>query len=494
MAVAVGTFQIGTGAIGTEYSVTGLAARPAFVRLRWSGANAAPDAGPTRDSIIAGYGFIMENGKRGCIGYFIQNNADPYTARSGLWNTAAVVRGVPVGTTGKADFSSMNEDGFSLIIDEVFSQEITVFYEAITGAEFNTIEGTEPGATGVVEYTGAGFRPTFVQALITGKTTFDTPSSDIHYGIGMGTGPDAANQGVLTHYEQSGIGSANSLAVCRDTNIMEISDGTNVLCSAKLTGFTEDGLEVNWTARDSTRKFILIVATGRWYVGNSDTRTDTNPFSSTGMTWTPEGVEVLSAACPGPGTGPNPQQSIGFGTGPANRVLCYTRGVVDGGPTASIAVYSHQSDAIYANVDNASSPANLGLMDINSAFAADTIEWVMDDADPAAEFFIFNAFGPPILAFRQRLVRYQHNTYSSRAAGRTIVRDVLGRTISGWELRPDNWLFSGGPGFVTPKKFASLLVNPSTFYMETVQPLEGGAKIETNREALFVSLMRRLAG
>jgi hypothetical protein len=231
--------------------------------------------------------------------------------------------------------------------------------------------------------------------------------------------------------------------------------------------------------------------------------TNTTPFSETGMTWTPEGLMVVGHS--GPESTQDAVQavdsttglggeSIGFGTGPTARVLCYTRGNNDGNAGASGVIYYHQVDEIYGSASGAATPAVVSLADINSAFASDTIELVMDDAEDVAAFAWYSAYGPPIIDFRQRLVKYQQNTYSSRLAGKTLVRDVLGRTVPNHDVKPDNFLFAGGPSFPTPTKFSSLITNPATFYIESVQPTEDTLRIETNREGLFQSVLRRLAG
>jgi hypothetical protein len=500
MAVTVGVISIGTGAIGTQYSITGLAFRPAFIRFRWPGAGAA-DAGPTQADLFPGIGFAMENGKRGCISYYLQNASDPYTCGSGLWNTAAIVRQIGASTTaGKLDWSSMNDDGATFVVDEVFNSAIFAFYEAYSGAEFNVIEVTEPGSAGVVAYTGAGFRPTYVEILGTGRTAFDAPDADLAWCFGAATGSAAANNAVLARYEETGLGSANTSVYCRSTECLAIIGGASVQCRASLSTFDSDGLSLNWLERSSTRKFLLIVATGRWQVENVSMPTNTNAFTETGMTWTPEGLMLVGAGLdeatqdtvdPLPGN-EGGGESIGFVTGPTERVVCCTRGSTDGSTGVSKMSYYNQTDEIYANLNYNVGVTIEALGDLNSAFSPDTIELIMDDAEATATFAWYSAYGPPIIAFRARLVRYQHNTYQSRDAGRTLIRDVLGRTVPNHDVKPDNFIFAGGPAFITPTKFSSLIVNPDTYYIESVQPTEDRVKTETNRESLIQSLFRRL--
>jgi len=498
MGVAVGSFQVSTGVVGTKYSVGGLAFRPAFVFFRWSGANAPSDSGPTQADLMAGWGAMLENGKRGCESYYAQNAADPYSTRSALWNTAAIVRH-GTATSGRADFSSMNDDGFSVVVDEVFGAEITVFYWAISGSQFNILELTEAGATGVVAYTGAGFRPTMLMLFGDKATAYDTVAGGIAWSLGVAIGSGANQNAVFAYAENSGAGSTDSAVYCRRTECGAILPTTSpgVTVRVACNGFTDDGFELDWLERDGSRKFLAIVADGRWFLAQGATATDLNPFDLTGMTWTPEGVLVVSR-----GRAEDTQDvsassnlgshSIGAGVSPSSRWLCGTRHNNDGGTTASNPRYYHQVDELYGTFDNAG--AVVDLMDISSAFTPDTVTHVMDDASPSAFYFWELIIGPPIIEFRQRLVKYQQNTYSSRAAGRTLVRDVLGRTVPNHDVKPDNFIFAGGPTFPTPTKYASLIVNPATFYVESVQATEDRLKIETNREALFQSLMRRLAG
>lgn len=494
MTVAVGSLTIGTGVIGTQYSITGLAFRPAFIRLRWAGPSSF-DAGPSRSDLGAGIGFAMENGKRGCISYYLQDNWDPYTTSSALFNTAAVVSTVG-GTIGRADWSSMNDDGATFVIDAAFGTAVAVFYEAYSGAEFNVLEITEPDATGIVAYTGAGFRPTYAEILGTGKTAFDTSGNGADWCFGAATGSAAANNAVLARYEKHAAGYADTSVYCRRTECLAIISEAAVLCRASLSSFDSDGLSLNWLERNSTRKFLVIVASGRWQVENVSMPTNTTPFTETGMTWTPEGFMLVSAATiestQDVVSTASPMESIGFGTGPASRRVCYTRGNADGGTGNSQSSYCNKTDEIYINTTNPEAPVVSALGDINSAFTPDTIELVMDDAESSATFAWYSAFGPAIIAFRARLVRYQHNTYQSREAGRTIIRDVLGRTLPNHDVKPDNFLFAGGPAFITPRKFSSLIVNPDTYYLESVEATEGAIKSETNRESLIQSLFRRM--
>jgi hypothetical protein len=515
MSVAVGSFLWDTGAIGTIYGASGLGFRPAAVFLSWSGkTQAGSDAVPTRHSLTAGEGFLLENGKRGCVTRYCQDNADPYQAGGGMWESWCAVRQTDSGTAvGKLDFSAMTEDGFECVVDEAVTTGFTVFFMAVSGVEFNVVDVTEPGATGVVAYTGAGFRPTFARFYSAGKTTIDAVAGNIDEMFGAASDSAEDRQCVIALNDMNALGYSQTNSYCRHGQCVAFTNNDDasaaVNCRASLNGFTDDGFELNWLERSSTRRIKAVVASGRWYVFTDHTRNAAGaPWSDTGMTWSPEGLIVVSRIRGGTAAqndesaddaceaNSNNGSAIGhgYGIGPTSRLVQYHGSGGGRGTGVNIAWSWHRVDEVLLDSDGGSSyDVALGMIDINSAFTSDTVELVQDDADPNNDsFFMLIAIGPPVIAFRQRLVRYQHNSYQSRDAGRTLIRDVLGRTLPNHDVKPDNFLFAGGPSFITPTKFSSLIVNPATFYLESVQPTEDRVKIETNRESLIQSLFRRL--
>ena len=204
MTVKVGSFQVTAAVIGTQIPVTGIGFLPDAVFLRWTGRNSAVDAGPSRHNLSEGFGYILNNGERGCMSSFVQDNADPYTTGCGLWKSYAIVRQTATGATvGRADFHSMNADGFTVVIDEQFGAEITISYTAVFGKRFNVIELTEPGAIGVQAYTGASFEPTFAMFLTANVAAYDTMVADTRWGMGAASGTGADDNFAWSFYEQS---------------------------------------------------------------------------------------------------------------------------------------------------------------------------------------------------------------------------------------------------------------------------------------------------
>jgi hypothetical protein len=388
----------------------------------------------------------------------------------------------------------MTSSGCTLVIDEAFAADMTVMAIAVSGVQFNTIEITEPGATGIEQYTGAGFRPNFAMILGAGKTAFDTPSSAIQLMIGAAHGDGADANAVWAAYEEDAAGDLESSVYCRRTECAALTTKSAVVSRASLNAFVEDGLELDWLERSGSNKYIAIVASGRFFVFPFTTATDTNPFSETGMTWSPEGLMVFSG-CEGESTQDaiteERKESIGFATGPTARGVMLTRSSkqLTGASRSSM---QHEFDEVYASVDGSTTPVQEGLMDINSAFASDEIEFVMDDADPSARFCFGIAIGPPAIESREQLIGLAHNSQESLKAGRPIFHDVFGRVLPIEQVEQDQWIFSGGALWPTPVKHKLLLEDPNTFYAEAVSISGDRLTIETDRESFFESLMRRL--
>lgn len=501
MGTSIGTFQISSGlSLSDTLQVTGLAARPDAVILRWTGRDSQVDAGPSRQNISAGMGFLVGNSKRGCIAEWAQNGADPYTAGSSIWNDQAVVRMNGGGSTGgKADFSDMLDDGFELVIDEVFGATITVAYMAIWGKQFDLLEITEPASTGD-QLTATAFDPTFAMLLATDNAAFGSSSAESVLSIGAASGTGADRHGVWAKFEDSSLGFADVGTYCRRTECLAIMTSDVAMnARAKVSSFT-GGLTLNWLERGGSRKVLALISDGRWFVGNDTTRTNTTPFTLSGFTWSPEAFFMASAGAAESTQDTGDQSassgagnlSIGFGVGPADRLCFHTRYTADTLMGASRSVTWHEFDQVYLNATGASTPAQDGAGDIDAAFATDDIEIVMDDADPSAAFFFYVAVGGPVTEFREQLIGLSHNSYESLNAGRPIFRDVFGRILPPEQVEQDQWIFSGAALWPSPVKYEDLLEDPNVFYAESVSLNGEVLNIETDRESFFEALMRRL--
>ncbi|HLC02393.1 MAG TPA: hypothetical protein VJK02_05110 [Anaerolineales bacterium] len=503
MATKVTVFQPGTAVVGTLVQVNTIGFRPTIVKTRWSVANFIVDAGPTRTTLMEGRGVALDNGKNYCWSAHRTDAADPYNTGSALWNTSCVVRqSGPTTTTGKLAIVRMLDDGFEYEILQQFTADMAVIVEAISGVEVDAIEITEPGATGVQTYT-TPFRPTFVEVLGSGKTAFETTSADVEVCLGASYGAAADQNAVWANFEDSAAGTSNAAMYCRRTECLAIISDTAALVRARVEAFNDMDVELNWLERNGSRKFVLIVMTGRHFIAHGLTQTNLNPFTLTGMTWTPEAIEMVSAALTEStqdvvstdvGNTQGFGFSDGFATGPTERAVIATRFNFDGNAGASREVYQHEFDEVYASISGAAPPLQLGLIDVSVAFTADTVTLVHDDADPSQFYFFLIVHGPPVIKARQRLVKYHHNTYVDRAEGRTVIHEAQGRELPMEEIQVDNYLFSAAFMLPTPVKRHSNIEENHLHYIETLAVRGGRLAVTVERESLFSSVMKRLGG
>lgn len=504
MACKVGYIHLEAGAIGTEYSATGIGFTPDAVFFRWTGRDPVVDSGPTRQYINAGFGYMLTNGERGCVGEGVQDNADPYAARAGMWNDTCIVAvNNAGGTVGKFDFLSMDSDGFTVRVDEqLTSGHMTVIYTAISGKTFKAIEFQEPAGVGNQAYVGAGFEPTFVMILGQGVSTYNTMETNCRISIGASVGPDADNNAVFSKFEAHNAGTADTGTYCRRTECLAVmSNATSVSRRAILASLDADGFTLNWVeAPNAGSRFLAVVSDGRWYVNNDNAKA-AGTIDLSGFTWSPEAALFVSATREestqdvgqpvSVGTTKG-NFSFGMGTGPTERHCLLTRYTYDAFGGASRTVWLHEFDEVFCAVNDAGAPATQVLMDINIPFTTDLIQLIMDDGDAYGSFFFYVAIGPPLTVFRESLVMYDHNTYQSRKAGRLIIRNAQGREVRPEQVETDNWIFSGGAGFPTPDKREFLLEDKNVFYCESLSVGEGRLDVQTDREGFFESIMKKL--
>jgi hypothetical protein len=101
----------------------------------------------------------------------------------------------------------------------------------------------------------------------------------------------------------------------------------------------------------------------------------------------------------------------------------------------------------------------------------------------------------PLLPFagRARIVKYLHNTFMSRAAGKTLVLDILGRDVPVEQIEFDNWIRTDGPFLPSTRRYSSTVEDPAIAYVEGLRIRGERATIETVKEAMFVSILNRLS-
>ena len=157
-----GSFNTGTGAIGTTITLAGLGFAPRAILFWWSGRTEATDT-VGRANSQNGFGVAVTSTDRRAItisGIDAQGTSDNQRAHS---NVACIlsVSNTPA-IDGAMDLQSINPDGFTLIVDDAFPTSLRVHYLALGGDSLEAAASgqfQEPLATGDQDTTTVGFEP-----------------------------------------------------------------------------------------------------------------------------------------------------------------------------------------------------------------------------------------------------------------------------------------------------------------------------------------------
>ena len=385
----VGSFNIDTSKGATEtQAITGVGFQPKIVLFWWGGSVANSDtvAGGTYN---IGFGAAISSSSRFCVMGISEDAQATSDAARSQNNTEAIRCYTDAATLdGIMDSSSMDADGFTLVVDNQFTQAYRISYLALGGTDLTNVyigNAQTPVSTGEYSITGVGFQP---DALITACSYFTGASAagaTLYTSFGMATG--SSNQGVIYGYVQDNQATSNTAGYGYDGECL--SGGTTYLNS--FVSLDADGFTLNNLQGTTVACFHYICLKGGQYsVGDLTTRTDGNDiaevigfqpvailFKSANRTLSTQDVRTDHLS-----------MSIGAGTSTTNRA-CAAVWDEDGVTTTETA-YANYDSAVYAKI--ASDDTIDGLMDIKS-IDADGFTCVMDDADPSACWATYLAIG-----------------------------------------------------------------------------------------------------
>jgi hypothetical protein len=389
----VGSFNINTAkTVGQTQAITGIGFQPKIVLFWWGGSTGVGDtvAGGTYN---IGFGAAISSSSRFCcMGISEDAQADSDSLRSCY--SSEVMRAYTNTSTldGILDFTSMDVDGFTLTIDDQFTQAYRVSYLALGGTDLTDVyigNKAMPATTGNYNVTGVGFQP---DAVITAFTTptggMETNTATLYLSIGMATG--ASHQGIVNGYSYSASATSAAGGYGYDGQITE-NDGS---FADTFVSFGADGFTLNHTLGDSVRYFCFICLKGGQYsVSNLLTRTDGNDIVKT-VGFQPVAVLFASAnraLSTIDVTTNNLNLSIGAGTSASNRACAAVYD--ENGLATTETAYGNYDSEVYAYVKD---DAMVGLMDIKSIDVSG-FTCVMDDTDPSACWVTYLAIGQTIV-------------------------------------------------------------------------------------------------
>jgi hypothetical protein len=395
------------------------------------------------------------------------------------------------------DFVSMDSDGFTLIIDDDFPLNYQIGYFALDGIEaVETGTLTEPASTGNQATSGLGFSPDFLLFLsVSDATAPPTQDTNMKFTLGAATG---GKQYVTLQVDDDATGFGDSYRYTYDGECVALGtdgNGSAIDGRASWVSMDSDGFTLNWLERTGARLvFWLAVKGGNWALGDILSQTGGSNFSETGLGFPPEGVVFISH-CAAKSTQDTRQadheMSLGAANSATSRFSFVTNKVnVLGGATHK---HLHRTTGCWGSFDGASTGTTIEAeMDFVS-LDADGFTVVMDDPDVTNNFIWYIGFQQGVVVPRTRLVKYLHNTYISRDAGRPIVHDVLGREVPVEQIQADQWLYADGPLFLTAARPQSLILDPRAYYIESLTSRGDKVDIVTAREGLLENLFRRLS-
>lgn len=399
---AVGAFDSGTGIVGSTVVVSGLGFAPKLVLFWWSGRTESTDTAGAATH-YRGFGAAVSATDRRCAASMSQNAAATMVAQHTQANDAVIYFFDNAGAVdGYLDVSSLDSDGFTLVVDDQLATSRRISYIAFGGSDITHVAGgdfTKQDTTGNQDITALAFQPDCVIFLAASRSTSNgrTILPDSVLMVGAATG--SSNQAVWTGGSNNGSSNAQTVSYAYSAECFAALNTAVTLTEqrAAFVSFLSNGFRINWTENvaGAYRTNYVAIKGGKWIVGNLLTQTDTTtPIVENGFGFEPKGV-LLVSHCNAESTVDTVQDddewSMGAFTGALSRIA---QGMSDDDAAANgIVSTSIETDACYVNL-NAATSAVEGLMDVQSV-DGDGFKLIMDDADPSQAFVWYLAGGAP---------------------------------------------------------------------------------------------------
>jgi len=395
--VADGTITLSTGAVGTTFTVSGLAFQPVAIFFFWNG---RATSGQGEADHKFGAGFAVSTSSRRAFTTQSDHGNTTIASDTARYNDCCVATLTIAGAIdGKADLNAINSDGFQLIIDDVFSAGLQVGWIAWGGSDLTNaeiVDISEPGATGNQDIatsfalnTGADDKAIIFLGSSDGAYGTPTTFSTFMFGVAAGDTPVNA---VFAACSDDALGTSNTMAYSRTGDCIAEVDSDVVHSRAAVSAWLSTGFRLNWSAVDAATTWpfsALVMKGGRWQVGDSVTSTGTtNQTENTN--YQPKGI-VVGSACRAASTAGTStavdERSIGVATSASSR-RCASLTDKDAATIADMGI-DYREDAFYSNQSTATTVVVEGLADLVSFDAAPSFTFVMDDADPTANYFFY---------------------------------------------------------------------------------------------------------
>lgn len=401
---AFDSFIITTGIVGTTFtrvftdSASGATFQPTFVFLFWTG-HPFGGSGIGRQDMLQGRGFAFSTVLRG---YACMGSDDGLAASNASrdMNDDGCVGLVQGGSrVGRLDVDAVLATGMRFIIDQVFTQPISVGLLALGGDLVSAGQVTHVGpddacATDPVDVTGYGFDPA-AGISIGANETLTTGSSLGRLILAMFR--SVAQQGVVALASDNDVGTSETSRYNRDADIAlaRVRPSQSIAYRNSFNALITDGFRLNCLEDDGDSSFIAGLLGGSYHIETFLTRTTLGTIILT------PGFEVAGGIIMSHNTSESVDNdtgqldnsaSIGAFSGViAALQACYYAFDLSGVGTTQVTA-GRRGGSVYMRGDEAASPAIDGSIEV-TAIGATTVTLTQSVADPAAAQCIAILFG-----------------------------------------------------------------------------------------------------
>lgn len=400
----VGTFSIDSTKTATQtQAVTGVGFQPKAIIFFWNGRIDTVDAVGAR-TVRPGMGFAtLALEHRAMTAYSANAQATSVTGSGAQNNQAIIIMNGASAIDGTAGISSMDSDGFTLVINDQFTSNFTIGYLALAGSDITNVDtgGTNSGTTtGNVGFTGVGFQPDTVIIINTADRSSESFGAEAAFGIGAAAGASPTSATVSIGMKDA-VTTPNTKRYGRTGDVLAGMNSSGTFNSrASLNSWDSDGFTLNFATAAGSRRFYWLAIKGAKFAVKdflTDATSTTNDITITGVGFQPQAMLVFSHATSASSAGTaqdHAEMSIGastaINTGIAMSILDEDKGGVSNTETAS----AIDTDKVYVHISTAD--AVEGGMNLH-AIGSDGVTFRMFDIDPSQSYAFAWFIGPASL-------------------------------------------------------------------------------------------------
>lgn len=295
MTLAVGQVDISSKTVSSVTSVSGLGFAPAAVLFLPRVSNSGASSGGSAGSSVSGPGWGVLTG---AAQFALSAEANAGTVRDRRHASGIVHDSTARGTDGGIFTGALTSDGFDLTCIDATGTNNILSYLAIGGIGVTATAGafTGPSGAGVVSH-NLGVRPHVLLHWTLGSLTNGVESNDL---LGMGMVGTDLSQGCYTGRSAPGI-SGVKLHYCAEGEGFAYASPSSAALQARgvVTGFTSDGITVDWVAAASeVHHFLALRGVSAELVSLLTNASLNGDTVVSGLPWMPDGGIALGSMTP----------------------------------------------------------------------------------------------------------------------------------------------------------------------------------------------------